>query len=271
MYSDDPQIFINTYPSLDPAMFSWDRFRRPTLEENHDEVAATKALVEYIRVALRGLQGRSGFDVYDVHGTTTLLSQQFDAGEKLSGTTDAIVAPYGLANSSSIHQARFLFDFKTPKAMDLLLRQLRRDLTGVGPSTTYKSGAILAQFCCALAKSNMYAPVVFTDMVTAIVLRATGSSILHFDVGVPARNMLAFVCDHLSKVSPSPGLVFERDLSEDHSGPIEMMRAVKKRKAAHALVQQLYGPCGLIEDHMDFDERFTIARQVPNINELMYI
>lgn len=270
-YSADPQIFINTYPSLDIPPFSWDPFLRPTDEENkHDEVAATRPLIEYIRVALGELHGRNGFNVYDVHSTPTLLSQEFDSGKKLSGTTDAIVAPYSLANSSSIYQARFVFDFKTPEAMALLLQQLRRDLNGTGPSASYKSGAILAQFCCALAKSNAYAPVVFTDMVTAIVLQATDSSILHFEVGVPALNMLAFLRDRLRKVSPAQGLVFERDLAEDHSGPIEMMRVVKKHKIAHPLLEQMYGPCGLLEDNMSFHERLSIVRDLPNICEFMY-
>jgi hypothetical protein len=270
-YCDDSEELQLSYPKLiDTPPFDWVPYRRPQSDVKHDEVAATPSLVAYTRRALGDLFGRNGFDVYDVHSNNNLLTQEFDSG-KLSGTTDAVVAPYGVAIGASLLQARLIIDFKTPEAMEALLQQLRYDLANKGESCNAKSGQVLAQFCCGLAKSNTYAPVVFTDGRLAIVLKATADHSLHFDIGLPMQNLLGFVRDHLTSSPPKHKMLFEVDLVDDCSHPIELMRQIKKHKVSHPLLEQLYGECGLLQEGMHFHERLEAVREIPNLCEFMYM
>eukprot|EP00597_Dinobryon_sp_UTEXLB2267_P000745 CAMPEP_0170072634 /NCGR_PEP_ID=MMETSP0019_2-20121128/10237_1 /TAXON_ID=98059 /ORGANISM="Dinobryon sp., Strain UTEXLB2267" /LENGTH=182 /DNA_ID=CAMNT_0010281731 /DNA_START=223 /DNA_END=767 /DNA_ORIENTATION=+ len=64
------------------------------------------------------LFGRNNYKMYDVHKIDTLLSFQDEKSGSLSGGTDLIIAPYGIAMESVINLSCVAFEFKTNVAVD---------------------------------------------------------------------------------------------------------------------------------------------------------
>mmetsp|Transcript_27233 Transcript_27233/g.38732 ORF Transcript_27233/g.38732 Transcript_27233/m.38732 type:complete len:237 (+) Transcript_27233:37-747(+) len=59
--------------------------------------------------------GRSNYKMYDVHNDHSLLTFKDDKTGSLSGGTDLIIAPFGLAMESVIFYSCVAFEFKTKK------------------------------------------------------------------------------------------------------------------------------------------------------------
>lgn len=132
--------------AFDP--FDWTTYTLPGDSNKHSEVAATPALARHFSnfLSKQGLIGRGLYSVYDIHSSNKILSQEFQT-TTLSGSTDAIVAPYGLAQQTTLMQARLIVDWKTPEAMVNLRAQLSYDLANWEklPGQSSKSGQPLAE------------------------------------------------------------------------------------------------------------------------------
>jgi len=62
--------------------------------------------------------GRGNYQMYDVHSKHTFLNVRDDKTGSLSGGTDLIIAPFGMALRSVIRNSCVAFEFKTKEAVD---------------------------------------------------------------------------------------------------------------------------------------------------------
>ena len=130
--------------------------------------------------------GRSGYFLYDVHKCKNLLSVTTDvAFGKLSGGTDCIIAPYGLALESTPGQACVVFEFKTANAIS---------------STGFEDNlpqAVL-ELLCACYYSNQPCLAVLTDMWSgAVILKIGGNGRLIQRYELSLHGMALMISQHL--------------------------------------------------------------------------
>lgn len=97
--------------------------------------------------------GRNNFELYDVHASKTILNVDDDKTGKLSGGTDIILAPFGLAVQSTVQEACVCFEFKTYTRI-------------INEGFDKSSAQAILELICSSYHSNQMVMVILTDMHT---------------------------------------------------------------------------------------------------------
>jgi hypothetical protein len=137
--------------------------------------------------------GRGNYKMYDVHSDHTLLSLDDEKmGTPLSGGTDLIIAPFGIAMESVIQNSCVAFEFKTKEAVD--------KKQGFASFVSEATMELIASNY----HSNQLTLVVLTDLCTdncmlLTFIRETGKLAIMKYFDVTLDQMAIFVSSHLQQ------------------------------------------------------------------------
>lgn len=158
-------------------------------EEDETERAMKHLAKELKKVGIKF--GRGNFWLYDVHAQESILSVDDEKTGKLSGGTDLILAPFGIAKESVVRNACVIFELKTAEAVE------------ANGFDSFSSQATL-ELIATCYHSNQLPLVVLTDLHCGSYLYtlsrdSAGRSInIKKYLNVPLNKMVTFVSNHLS-------------------------------------------------------------------------